>query len=55
MFVSKTSKGANFINGLVLFAIVVLASVVALSLVKVVRDPKNPEGFRNTLGLGRKK
>lgn len=54
MFVAATKKGSGFINGLVLFSIVVVAAVVALSLVKIKQDPKNPGGFRNTLGLGKK-
>jgi predicted lipoprotein len=55
MFVATTKKGSGFINALTLFAIVFVAAVVALSLVKIVQDPKNPTGFRNTLGLGKKK
>lgn len=54
MFVASTKKGSSFYNGLILFAVVVAAAVVALSLVKIVKDPKNPDGFRNTLGLKKK-
>ena len=51
MFVASTKKGSGFYNGLILFTIVVVAAVVALSLVKIKKDPKNPDGFRNTLAL----
>jgi predicted lipoprotein len=54
MFISNSTKGSAFFNGLIVFSIVVAAAVVALSLVKIVKDPKNPEGFRNTLGLKKK-
>lgn len=55
MFSAGTSGKAKFINGLVLLVIVTVGCIVALSLVKIVRDPKNAEGYRNTLGLGHKK
>ena len=51
MFIASTKKGSGFFNGLILFAVVVVAAIVALSLVKIKKDPKNPEGFRNTLAL----
>lgn len=55
MFIAQSKKGSGLLNGLILFSIVLVASVVALSLVKIVKDPKNTDGFRNTLGLGKKK
>ena len=51
MFIASTKKGSGFFNGLILFSLVVVAAIVALSLVKIKKDPKNPEGFRNTLAL----
>jgi hypothetical protein len=54
MFISSSKKGSVFFNGLILFAVVMVAAVAALSIVKIKRDPKNADGYRNTLGLGKK-
>ena len=45
----------KWLNGLILFTLVLAAVIVALSIVKITKDPKNEGGFRNTLGLGKKK
>ncbi len=54
MFISSSKKGSGFLNGLILFAVVMVAAVAALAIVKIKQDPKNPGGFRNTLALGKK-
>jgi len=55
MFVSSQSKGAGFKNGLILFALVFFACLAVAMVVKIKKDPKDPDGYRNTLGLKKKK
>lgn len=51
MFVKSTTKGAGALNVLILLTIVFVAAIAALSVVKIKRDPKNADGYRNTLGF----
>jgi heme/copper-type cytochrome/quinol oxidase subunit 2 len=55
MFVAQSTKGSPFINGLIVFILVMVAVLVTLMLVKLKKDPKDAEAQRFTLGLGKPK
>ena len=55
MFVSQSKKGSAVYNGVILLTLVVIGVVIALSILKIKKDPKDPEVLRATLGLGKKK
>jgi hypothetical protein len=51
MFISQNTKGAPFINGLILFILMVFAVLVVLMLVKLKADPKEVGAQKFTLSL----
>jgi hypothetical protein len=51
MFVSNSTKGSAFLNGLIVFVLVFVAVLIALMIVKLKKDPKDAEAQRFTLGM----
>lgn len=54
MIVSQTKKGAAVWNTLILLLIVIVGVIAAMSVLKIRKDPKNPDDLRATLGLKKK-
>ena len=51
MFSSTTTTKGKAINAVWLFLIVFVAATAAALIVHIKKDPKNPDGYRNTLNF----